>query len=926
MIISNIKDLPILSAAISDTSGSQSGVRTFENMPAFVEQAGSQSALAEELWRSTKFEQQQEALTGGIMGGLSTLYGQAPFNLRSKFSNEEAFVSHYESFGGSALTQASIDILRQSSNNTLVTNVRSIVALGYQSFGFPEEMTGTLSDVFSDLQNFSTQIGDWNSKFAEGQMPNFGKWSAEIKSMGLGNEAGWSSAAALLGGMEEYYRFLLSEDMESVFSSNPDVRRPAFWRLMNETVPSMIEKFPVYGWIIGACWRAVSKTAHAITRLAMGSEKENDFTYGLDGFHQTSWEEEHGLDFNLMLDADNLARFMNRTQNGDIGALFDPPAIAPNTDNWGYTLVTIKDPEHSMHNKHIRSIIYTGTHNTGFTSLRAMPGSTELVSGGYVTGPIRALSDPGSDNDNIMATGYRPEGRMGGYCETPVFEVSDQARRTAAYSGPLWTMIAGAKAMPAMFTIDAEGSRLKWERYIQRQFELAHSFSSGWFCQSNLVTSEAYSGEYQDRGVRSRVRTDPVIRDGPLGVGEVGGGSYMCDKPLSNNELGIAGNYLNEFIGHYGDEWPHPGGGSYGKYAGDPRKAGVPNYFEAQCNESDERGRTIQLVRAIPGKGPSELFELWKATNWCGDYPGESTPRGYRIDGVGSGTSLKAVYVKMLSKFFNISGYSTDKGYVTWDDDDFWVTRNLNRNGSVYTYGDYKRNHVAIRSNDQYAAFERYIPERGTYRSFPAGKKKKGECRDRKYTSGRQSPMLPQGSGALMWQYYPHPDALDYSRSVPSKALVALRLRQYTSIVGGHPSIWGIDPDNPTYRVFLDQGMKEAWQQRIVSFLQSPAYYMNVDEADVASPYLREEVRSKQAAWYQKAKTTLMPKPAPPRYSVLPAPGGIDTGQGNTPDLPPGRIATARPINGGPSSAGASGMIMLAAVAAGAALLIGKKR
>lgn len=856
MITDDIQKVPGLDALLqqSGLKYGDSGIVTFDGMESFVADAQG-DGLAQALWEKAKFSEISDALSGG--NSFVRLWDAAPENMRSLIGRDESDARAYFSeilnlpensgSGFDAVTLFAEEVARQAGNNAFAANLRSIVALGYQSCGWTSDLSGAITGAFSDLQNISSQIGQWKKNLASQVPPE-----------------------ALQAG-SAYLDFLLN-DFQGLF--DPSSSRESLNKLLTDIVPSTVALIPVYGWIIAGIYRAGLKVFEAVKREHEGRENLYEYNDSAAGVTVLRWEDE-GEDYNLMFDVENLNRVMRDTQSGNFETIFSPPPLG-DIDTWGYNLIRLKSPDHEMNGRHIRSIFYTGPDDMGLRA-KAVPGSSDVVTGGYLTAPGRSKSDVGSTNSGPLATGSRP-GRMGGYCDAPVFEVASFAKRTSSYTTPLWQMINGKSINPSMFTIDAELLRGEWENFVQRQFELYHAFSSGFFCQSNLVVPYmAYSG------APGRI---------------VGPGQYRCDTSLSKGESGFTMN--REFMNVPSS---FPSVLDKGEY----------NYFRAQCNEEDERFDTITMVKGVSGKGPSDMFEYWKQTGFC------SKSRPYNIAGVGSGMVLSEIYRQMLPTYFGLGG-----GSPFDESNDFWLTHNLNRDGHVYKYGSFNKKKI-LRSafdgkNDHrgaYAALNWSIPESGTYKSG-------SKCKDRTYTSGRFE--VPPGhefyDSVRIWQYYPHPDAIDYSKSIPAKALLNLQQRQLAAVLSGHPILWSVDPDNPTFSTFRNSWMKSAWQKSINEMLQAPAAYLYADVEDIPNPQLRNAVEQKQKDWIEQSKYKLMPKPAPLRRPVVPNPNPVINAGGIR--VPADPIDSGSGSSGGStarSGGGGGAMLLLAAVAAGAVMM-----
>lgn len=851
MITDDIKNVPGLDALLqqSGLKYGESGIVTFDGMESFISDAKG-GGLAQALWEKAKFSEISDALSPSGGNNFSNLWDEAPKNLRSLIGRDADDARDYFSYilnqegnensGFDALTLFAEEVSRQAGNNAFAANLRSILALGYQSCGWTNELSGAITGAFSDLKNVSTQIGQWQKGLAASIPP-------EVMQAG-----------------SAYLDFLLN-DFQGLF--DPSGSRESLNKLLTEIVPKAVSIIPVYGWIIAGIYRAGVSVFETVKRETAAAENLYEYNDAAAGVTMMRWEDE-GDDFNLMLDVKNLSRVMSYTQEGNFEHIFSPPPLGE-SDTWGYNLIRLNKPGHDMNGRHLRSIFYTGPDDMGLEA-KAVPGSSDVVTGGYITAPGRSMSVAGSADSGPIATGYSPS-KMGGYCDSPALEVASFAKRTASYTAPLWQMINGKSINPSMFTIDAELLRGEWENFIQRQFELYHAFSSGFFCQSNLVVKYG------------RI-------DGP--------GQYKCDTSLSKGESGFATD--SEFFG-LRENFPSV------------RSKGEYNYFRAQCNEEDERGDTITMVKGVPGKGPSDMFEYWKQTGFC------STSRPYNIAGVGSGPVLSEIYRRMLPTYFGLGG-----GNPFDDSNDFWLTHNLNRDGRVYKYGSFNKKKI-LRSafdgaNDHrgaYAALNWSIPDAGTYKSGD-------KCKKRTYTSGRFE--IPPGhdfyDSVRVWQYYPHPDAIDYSRSIPAEALLNLQQRQVSAVLTGHPVIWAVDPDNATFSAFRHPQMKRWWQTAISELLQTPAGYLYANVEDIANPQLRNAVEQKQKDWIEQSKYNLMPKPAPLRKPVLPNPNPVINAGGLR--LPADPIDTGGGSTGGStarSGGGGGAMLLLAAVAAGAVIM-----
>lgn len=813
----------------------------YGDMPGFVNQANNVGELASSIYEKLNFE--------NLVGGIDTNFALIPTNFMQAYNiggTRPKDIASVFGWDGSSedwqrFAENGLQVIAQTiSQNTQFANLRSNVSLGFQSVGWLASDMSVVVSAFQDLQNKQAVAGK------------------EIYQL--------ATALSQTRAVEMFSKLMKNSGLI-------DMAKEGVAKMLQEILPdlaqSSVNAIPFVGAMISA----------AVDTVKMGfslAEAAAEMRYARDLAQR---EREAGkaipvsrgdnyVDLTMLLDAVATADAQRKIQRGSINEIMMPPETEPG--DFAYFQDLVPDGEASR----VRVVTMS---NSLFSLPSVIPGTASLTTGSYAFQTKRRPWNAGRGQQENVLTWGGPEG----ICEridTDMLNVASRLPSTLSATSGLWQMVNSKRPSPMMFTVDAPSCSASWENFVQRQFELVHSFSSGWFCQSNIQNVEGDRGD----GGPHPIPLDPDEQH------------YSCDRDLMEQKLGVYTTYggINE---------------------ADGLGVGVHNYPKSNCNTDRDIRPDRPLWGALVNKSPSDLYDLWKGSTNMGplgyyynDYLGNPKPvsrswGGHRdvygnhfpgvLDGVASGYAMKQIFVRFMQMYFGLR-HKDPANFM-------WITKNLHgRTYKKYRPGLFIKTKNA-KEYETYATFGFTMPDPGSALTHPgmidaAGDpwpthdyegdpwKLKHEAIYKLSVGGkkryREWEGYPTRYGKAdaddfpeidMWTYYPHPNSMDYSKSTPCLSLDNLAKRQRIAIVSGHPCIWGIDPDarvgNSSLRVFKafdDPELISLWQERISGFMDSRQYH-NVLTEDIANKQLRDLVRERKKADMMMLNPPPIPAPIP---------------------------------------------------------------
>jgi len=694
------------------------------------------------------FEQQEWQAILEQQGDASALFAGAPQNLKSRFAT---YTEAMDGLGVAGNLPAFREALgRQRQFNSQFASVRSVVSLGYEQYGWSASDAKIVAGAFSDLSSAQGDIAKWE-------------------------------AAAMSISQTEVVQRLWD------FLKNKEL-----WQQASDGLASLLGAAAKAVPWIGACITAGIKLPMAIRDFQEAKAKaevarlDAIASIQLAGVPRADWSSGAQQQAVNVGDATREASVLNSVQIGDISSVLKAPRLGS----------TLRVTDLRVDNRQVGYAVSTVDPLDGlFGGTALVPGTQTLTSGAYVTATRR---------ENTHDFGI-------GLCkETPV-ATSALLSGTLAATSAVATMVNSRTPTPMLFSVDTRSLAAGWEDFVRRQFELLFSFSSGWFCQSNVLTDSVGSLDLD---------VDPA---------------WLCTAALAEGEEGF-GSTASAFSSSYSPgvlNWP-------------PVKCSVRTFAPHEpVNVSSQ----FVLPRGLISNDAATLADVWKGVPPKGpDRMGLPYAKAYGMVGYGVTANL---YRYLVDLYFSTTA-------------DPWITKNFEGR----PYSDLKSVSY-ITGAGRYGTVNPVFDGGQEFGQGPVGNEGTDE---RLLKAARPSP-TPFGGETHMWRWFPTPESMDYSRSRPVKTLDNIRTRQMAAIALRHPIIFGVDPDamvstegtqKRVFAAFDDPTLRNGWQAAVTEML-STAAVIGIDLDDVANPQLRTEVAKR------KAMAVMLPG-GPPSVPELPAP------------------------------------------------------